>query len=103
MVDGATRLRALFSITLPLILPGLAATAIFTFLLSWNDFTMAFFLTSTNGRTMPVLAASFRTENGMNWGPAAAYGVIMIIPALLFAFFAQRYLVSGLTLGATKG
>jgi multiple sugar transport system permease protein len=102
MVDGCSKFAALFKVTLPLIAPGVAAVGIFTFLLCWNDFQLAFFLVSRQAKTLPLQSLVFLTESGIQWAPMSAYGTIVILPAVLFAYFCQKYITRGLTMGAVK-
>jgi len=101
-VDGASRMYTLFIIILPLLAPGLVATSIFSFLLAWNDFTLAFFLVGLKAKTLPLHSTAFVTELGISWGPMGAFGTIFFAPAIIFAFIASKYLIKGLTLGAVK-
>jgi multiple sugar transport system permease protein len=103
LVDGCRRIEALLKVVLPILKPGIAATFIFNYILAWNDFALAFFLAPNRAATMPLYILSFVTETGTAWGPMAAYGVIYIIPSIIFIVFAQNYLVKGFTLGAVKG
>ncbi len=103
MIDGCTRLGALFRIVFPLMAPGLAATAVFSFLLSWNDFALALILTNSNAKTLPLIVMSFITEEGILWGPMSAAATLILLPPVLFVIFAQRHLAKGLTMGAVKG
>jgi|YelNatPaOPRAMG01_1025707.scaffolds.fasta_scaffold05271_9 multiple sugar transport system permease protein len=103
LVDGASRLHILFKIVLPLSAPGLVATSIFSFLLAWNDFAVAFFLVGLKAKTLPLQSTAFITEVGVYWGPMGAFGTLMAAPAIIFALFASKYLIKGLTLGAVKG
>lgn len=103
LIDGCTRLGTLFRIVLPLVLPGLAATSIFSFSLAWNDLPFALFLTSTRAVTLPVVATFTRTEVGTLWGPMAVIGTVMIVPIWIFTLASQRWLVRGLTSGSVKG
>jgi len=102
-VDGGSTLRVLFQIALPLIQPGLAATAVLAFLWTWNDLLVTLVL-STNTRTemLPLGLTKFVLEYGVDWGSMTAAGMIMFIPTLLFVFVAQRYLIRGLTAGGVK-
>lgn len=103
LVDGLTRLAALWRIVLPLALPGLAAAAILAFISAWNEFLFAnTFLISERLKTLPVIIVDFNTREGTFRGEILASSVVIAIPSFLFALFAQRYLVSGLTAGATK-
>lgn len=103
MVDGDTRLTALFRIVLPLTAPGLVATAIFALILVWNEFLFALIITTTSATiTLPVGIAGFVSQFEVLWGQMSAVGTVAIIPILIFTFAVQRYLVRGLTLGAVK-
>jgi multiple sugar transport system permease protein len=103
MVDGATRLGALFRVNLPIAAPGLAATAVLSFTYSWNEFLYAVILTGRESRTLPVTITSYMTNKAILWGRIAAAGSIVLIPVLVFAILTQRYLVRGLAGGAVKG
>ncbi|MGB9673400.1 MAG: carbohydrate ABC transporter permease [Anaerolineales bacterium] len=102
MIDGCTRPGALLRVSLPLAAPGLAATAILAFLYCWNEFLYAVILTGRNARTLPVTITSFMTNKAILWGRIAASGSMVLIPVLIFALIAQRYLVRGLSRGAIK-
>jgi len=102
MVDGCTRLTALFKVILPLAAPGLAATAVFSVILVWNEFLFALILTTTSSSiTLPVGIAGYVSQFEVLWGQMSAVGTVAIIPILIFTLAVQRYLVRGLTLGAT--
>lgn len=101
-VDGCSRFQGLIRIVFPLTLPGIVATAIFCVIQSWNEFALAFFLTSFNSRTVPTTVTFFLTVLGVIWGEMAAVGVIATIPILIFAIIVQKYLIRGLTFGAIK-
>jgi multiple sugar transport system permease protein len=103
LVDGCSKLQALRRVLLPVMSPGLAATAIFAFIWTWNDFIFALIFTRTNATTFMVAAAQFRTEQGILWGPVGASTVIAVLPVLVFTLLAQRQIVRGLTFGAVKG
>ena len=103
-VDGDSRLGALRRVILPLVTPGLAATAVFCLIISWNEFLFALTLTQTdNAMTLPVGIAGRVTQYEIEWGVMSAAGVVAMIPILIFALSVQRYLVRGLSLGAVKG
>lgn len=103
-VDGDSRLGALWRVILPLAAPGLAATAVFCLIISWNEFLFALTLTQTdNAMTLPVGIAGRVTQYEIEWGVMSAAGVVAMIPILIFALAVQRYLVRGLSLGAVKG
>jgi multiple sugar transport system permease protein len=103
MIDGCTRFEALFRVSVPIVTPGLAATAILGFLYCWNEFLYAVILTGRNARTLPVTITSFMTNKAILWGRIAASGSLVLIPVLIFALLAQRYLIQGLSRGAVKG
>jgi multiple sugar transport system permease protein len=104
MIDGDSRLGALFRIILPLVVPGLAATAVFCLIMSWNEFLLALVLTQTDAAmTLPVGIAGRVTQYEIKWGVMSAAGVVAMLPILTFAMAVQRYLVRGLSLGAVKG
>jgi multiple sugar transport system permease protein len=103
-VDGDSRLGALRRVLLPLVAPGLAATAVFCLIISWNEFLFALTLAQTDAAmTLPVGIAGRVTQYEIKWGVMSAAGVVAMIPILVFALAVQRYLVRGLSLGAVKG
>jgi multiple sugar transport system permease protein len=104
LIDGCNPLSVLLRIILPVAAPGLAVAAIFSFLLSWNDFIVALILTSTPAsQTMPVGLSHMTLEYGVRWDQLSAAGMMYIVPTLIMAIALQRYIVRGLTLGAVKG
>jgi multiple sugar transport system permease protein len=104
LIDGCSRLRALVLVVVPIIAPGLAVVALFSFIATWNEFLFAIVLTGIETKTMMVLVTSF-TSGGtdMFYGEASASVVLGVLPAFIVAFILQRYLVKGLALGGTKG
>ena len=103
MVDGSSRLAALWRIVIPLAAPGIVATAIFSVIATYNDFMIALTLTSTPAaQTVPVGVSTLIGKNQIAWGPMAAAGVVGAIPIIIFALAVQRHFVRGLTLGAVK-
>ncbi len=103
MVDGCTHWGALFKAILPNVKGGLAATALFVFILNWSDFLIALVLTNQNVITAPVFLNSLQSAGaGQEYGPQAALGLILILPPAIFGLLIQRYLVRGLTFGAIK-
>ena len=103
LVDGCNRLQVFGHVILPLAAPGLMATAIFTSLGAWNEYIFASLLTSTpDAQTTTVLIASQMTFDQVYWGRIAAIATVLIIPAIIFVRFVQRYLIQGMTLGAVK-
>jgi multiple sugar transport system permease protein len=103
MVDGDSRLSALWRVVIPLAAPGLAATAIFSVITTYNDFLIALSLTSTpDAQTVPVGVSTLIGKIQIEFGPMAAAGVIGALPIIVFALLVQRHFVRGLTLGAVK-
>ncbi|WP_201842687.1 carbohydrate ABC transporter permease [Microvirga zambiensis] len=104
MIDGLSRLGALFRIVLPLSAPGLAAVAIFTFTGAWNELLLALVLiTSESRRTAPLALNYLITSDVLPWGPLMAGAVLSSIPLVILYFMAQRFIVHGLTAGSVKG
>jgi multiple sugar transport system permease protein len=102
-VDGCGRLRALRRVVLPVVAGGIAVTAIFAFLASWNEFLFALLLTATRAGTTPIAIANFQTQYGLQWGSMTALATLYSIPVVVLALLLQRRIVAGLTLGAVKG
>lgn len=103
MIDGCGRFECFWRVTLPLLLPGLAATMVIIFMFAWNEYLLASILTSRDARTLPVIAAAAIKPKAISWGLASAAGVLMSVPVVVLVLMMQRYLVRGLTLGAVKG
>jgi multiple sugar transport system permease protein len=103
MVDGASRLVALTRIVLPLAAPGMAATAIFALLLSWNEFLFAVLLTADNSKTLSPSILNYLTDKAILWGRLYAAGCIVLLPVLVFSLSVQKNIARGLTGGAVKG
>jgi multiple sugar transport system permease protein len=102
MVDGCSRLGALFRITLPLAAPGVAATAVLTFIATWNSFLYPAILAGSKTKTLPVAVAAFITDTRIEWGQAAAVASGIIIPVLALTVAAQKFIILGLTSGGVK-
>lgn len=102
-VDGASRLKTLWYVVLPLMLPGMAATTIFIALLTWNEFLIPVMLAGNNAKTLPVFIAGFISARNLDWGPMAAASSLAIIPIAILTVIAQKRLVGGLSSGAIKG
>ena len=102
-LDGYSRLQVLWRVVLPLAAPGIAVTAIFCLLFSWNEFLFAFLLTRDVARTITVGVAGFWTQRGILWGPLSAAATVCVVPMMIFALLLQRYIVRGLTFGAVRG
>jgi multiple sugar transport system permease protein len=103
LIDGASHWGAFARIALPLVAPGIVATALFAFIFTWNEFMFALLLTRRNVRTLTVIVPSLVGGHEILWGEIAAIGTIAIIPGILLALLLQRYLIRGLTMGAVKG
>ncbi len=102
-VDGATRLGALLRIIVPVAAGGIAVTAIFCFLASWNEFLFSLLLTSVDAKTAPIAIAEFKTQYGVEWGTMTALSILYSLPVILFSLFMQKRIVAGMTMGAVKG
>jgi ABC-type glycerol-3-phosphate transport system permease component len=104
LIDGASRLRTLWEIILPLAWPGLATTGILTFLYCWNEFLFALsFTLGPEMHTVPVAIALFRGQYQVPWGQILAASIVATMPVALLVLIAQRRIVAGLTAGAVKG
>jgi multiple sugar transport system permease protein len=104
IVDGDTRWGAFLHVALPLARPGLAATAIFILILSWNEFLLALILTQTErSLTLPIGISGRVTQYTTYWGEISAAGFLASVPIMIFALIVQRHLVRGLSFGAVKG
>lgn len=103
IVDGCTHWGAFFKVVLPQVKGGLAATALFVFILNWSDFLIALVMTQDNARTAPVYLQALQSgSSGQEYGKQAALAVILILPPAIFGLAIQKYLVRGLTFGAIK-
>ena len=102
-IDGAGPFRTFFLVVLPLIKPGLAAAAIFTFRIAWNEFLLANALADRNTRTVPVTIVNNLTEFNIDWGAIMATGMLLAVPPILFTLVASRQIITGMTAGAVKG
>lgn len=102
IIDGCSLWQRFSQITLPLALPGIAVTSIFTFIFSWNEFLYASMLTSRAAKTLPVVISGYMSDKFLRWGEMSALASLMIVPVMIFAGLVQRYLVRGLTFGAVK-
>ena len=103
-IDGCTRFGAFVRVILPLTIPGIVATAIYSFIGAWNEYIFATTLTSDPKlRTLPVGQAFFLTENSSNWAALMAVSLVISIPVVAFFLLLQRYFIRALTEGAVKG
>jgi len=104
LMDGASRARAAIEIMLPLSAPGIATSAILTFLYAWNEFLFALsFTLGPDRQTVPVAIALFRGQYQVPWGQVLAAAVVASLPVAVIVLAVQRRIVSGLTAGAVKG
>ena len=101
-LDGLGHVAILRRIILPVIAPGVAVTAIFTFMFSWNEYLMALVLTSRNATTVPVTVSKFIQAYSILWGDVGAAATIELLPVLVVVFLLQRHIMRGITLGAVK-
>lgn len=102
-IDGCGPYAVFWRIVLPLVSPGLAAAAIFTFRLAWNEFILSFILTNRHTRTLPAAISNYITDTGVEWGKITAAGLLIALPPLVFTFVAAKRIIAGLTAGAVKG
>ena len=104
LIDGCSRIGALWRVDLPLALPGVAASGIFAFLTSWNEYAISTVITRTpDSRTFPPALFEFTGQFVSDWRGMTAMSVMMLIPSIIFVALVQRQLVQGLASGATKG
>jgi multiple sugar transport system permease protein len=104
MIDGTSRVGALYRVVLPAAMPGLVTVSLISFVQAWNEFILALVLTSSSEmRTAPVGIHLFMTDYGVEWGSITAAGIISILPVLILFILLQRHFVRGLTAGATTG
>ena len=102
LVDGCSRIGAFIRISIPLLVTGLFTTGVFIFIGAWNEFIIAFFLTSTNARTLPTTIDFFLTYGSFQFAPMFAAGVIGTLPIVVCGLFVRRYYLVGQTAGALK-
>ncbi len=103
LVDGLTAIGAFRRIVLPLSLPGVATGGILAFIFSWNNFMFALVLSGAQTKTLPVAIFNFVGYASIDWGGLMAAATVVTLPIIVIALFTQKYIVSGLTAGATKG
>jgi sorbitol/mannitol transport system permease protein len=101
-VDGAKLFTEMRRIILPMIAPGLAATALICFIFAWNEFFFAVSLTATKAATVPVFLVGFITSEGLFWARLSAASTMAVLPVIIAGWIAQKWLVRGLSLGAVK-
>lgn len=102
-IDGATPFGAFFRVALPLAVPGIITASIMAFIFSWNNFMFSLVLAGDTTRTLPIAIFNFLSYSSVDWGGLMAAAVVITLPVLVITLFVQRYIVAGLTAGATKG
>jgi multiple sugar transport system permease protein len=103
MIDGASRWSAFKDVALPLVLPGIATTAILCLVFSWNDYAFAVTFSGPDSQTLPIAASQLVTQTSIDWGQLTAIGTIVVAPMILVGLIVRKWLVTGLTLGAVTG
>jgi len=104
LIDGSSRLNTLFRVVIPVATPGIISTALFTFLLAWDEFFFALIFTSTvAAKTVPVAIAEFTGRYAVDITAMMTGGILAALPPVLLALVFQRFIVSGLSAGAVKG
>lgn len=103
-IDGASEFEIFYKVMLPLVLPGIAAVTILSFMASWNEYLYSvIFIQSPDSFTIPLKLATLNSEQELTeWGKVAGGGLVSVLPVLLTAIFLQKHLISGLTAGAVK-
>lgn len=102
MVDGSSRLQVIRNIVLPMAAPGLVTSAIFCFIIAWNEFLFALILTNKDAVTLPIGLALFKGEEGDLWNLLSAAGIIIMAPMFVLALMIRKYFVQGMTMGAVR-
>ena len=104
VVDGASAWQTVTRVVLPLAAQGMIAAGVFVFVYAWNEFLFAFIFTTTRAKTAPLVISEMTgAVDGVEWGVLFAATTLQLVPIVLFVIIAQRYLIAGLTAGATKG
>jgi multiple sugar transport system permease protein len=103
MVDGATRQYAFWKIVLPLSMPGVITATTLSFIFSWNNFMFSQVLSMEKTKTLPIAVYNFMSYAEVDWGGVMAAATAIVLPAIVLTMIFQRYVVSGLTMGAVKG
>jgi len=101
-IDGCNMWQRFWLLVVPIAKPGLIASSILTFIAAWNEFLFACILTVSRAKTLPVIIAGFITDRGLEWGPMAAMGVVLIVPVVILVWSLQKDFVKGLSMGAVK-
>jgi multiple sugar transport system permease protein len=103
LMDGASRWSAFRDVALPLVLPGIATTAILCLVFSWNDYAFAVTFSGPDSQTLPIAASQLVTQTSIDWGQLTAIGTIVVAPMIVVGLIVRKWLVTGLTLGAVTG
>ena len=103
LIDGCTDYGAFWRVAIPLVKPGVVATAILAFIFSWNNFLFSVILAGRNTRTLPIAVFNMISYEEISWGPLAAAATLITLPVILLTLLIQRHIVTGLTFGAVKG
>jgi multiple sugar transport system permease protein len=103
LTEGYSRWQVFIRVALPLLKPGIIATAMLCLIFAWNEFLYAFILGGRDVQTLPVAIPRLITTRGVEWGALAALGLIAVVPVFVVVAVLQRHIVRGLTLGAVKG
>lgn len=101
-LDGCGPVESFVKVIMPLSLPGICSSLVFSFIFSWNEFLFALILTGEETKTMPVAAASMWSAIASRWGEIATVGIVTILPVFVLTLFTQKYFVKGMTFGAIK-
>lgn len=102
MMDGYSRFQAIYKIVLPEAIPAMAATAVFSIIVSWNEFVLANFLNRDAAATVPPFLNSIIGVGAVEWGRLAAASVVYVIPVIIFTFIVRNHLLRGVTFGAVR-
>jgi len=102
MMDGYSRFQAIYKIVLPEAIPAMAATAVFSIIVSWNEFVLANFLNRDTASTVPPFLNSIIGVGAVEWGRLAAASVVYVIPVIIFTFIVRNHLLRGVTFGAVR-
>jgi multiple sugar transport system permease protein len=102
LIDGCSYFGVFWRVALPLVKPGVVATAILSFVFSWNNFLFSVILAGRETRTLPIAVFNMISYEEINWGTLAAAATMITLPVLLLALVVQRHIVTGLTFGAVK-
>jgi multiple sugar transport system permease protein len=103
LVNGYTRLYAIWHLVIPMVRGGIAATAGFCFIFAWNEFTFSSVLATTKAKTLPVKISSAMGATGIEWAQICAAGVVLVIPVVVFFWLIRKYLLMGMTFGVLGG